>query len=1046
MDGSPCFTGVADHPDVPKLERWQMAIYRELFRKDTGLRDRWGEATKTYRYTLPQYAQMVLGERKAEGRADLQTPGTAATVYHLFGLSNISPFHRDLIGRLADESASGAGAARFEIYALNPCAEFWEDALTDRERQARARNRSARRLERDEVVRAKLSEDEIVAGALTEIPDDNKLLSMFGKPGRETIKLWCQLTDYTFEEDFRNPKAKVAPEKITLLDTIRKSVLSRIGPLPSENMADPGGVARLTPGGEDNSLRIFSAPDPRTEMEDVRAAIAERLGADKTLRPEDMAIIPADPDAALPLIRAVFAGGRDAVGNVPVLLPGADTATDSPLLRGFRDLLAPRVLAADRNAVLALLENPAVRRKAGLDADGLGGVRRFWEKAGFQEGWGSEADAGTSTAKAAVERAVLARVFDPDDEAMYESMESDLWPAREVTGLLDREVGARLIDWLARLGEALHPFRGNDGGGERSFSEWATRLRALFDGFLQAEDDDAADRRAETELRAFFAAMETWDSWSQPPERVSGEVVRTLFEDAFRDPGAARTAFLRGGVRVGGINALRGLPFRHVWVTGLAAGVFPAPGEAAPLDLRGYRRLPGESDPAARDLYALLEVIASTTDSLTLSWVRRKAAKDADVSPSRALTGLKAWVESDVIAEGSMFRFEELHAARLPSLQEPAAVARPVAWAEPPAREFLRADWSHLADFLENPALHTAKVHFGFKPYDALDFSEEERAAALFFDRRTDTDILDTVLRAELTREGDAARAFELLWKERKRGGLLPPPPYDAVEHDRLLAEITGPLSEKMTHLRKLLEENSLAFAGSLRVGPQDSSAAEPPVVSIPAFDARPLGVPVLVGGILRWFFHCLGSVGGWALMVEAGRESPAYFLQLCVAALEENKRPSILRGQGHLIVHDKEAKAADKAFALHPLPEAWEHDAVTTLHDLLLDLAAAPGFDDLPLKDIEKVRKDAGDDARIEDWGEEIEEWRRGEEENTFGGPRFWDRVLGTLQVEVPENANNLVLRRAIPYLAWKTAWKPVKKGKGKNGASEDSAAEDPA
>jgi hypothetical protein len=112
----------------------------------------------------------------------------------------------------------------------------------------------------------------------------------------------------------------------------------------------------------------------------------------------------------------------------------------------------------------------------------------------------------------------------------------------------------------------------------------------------------------------------------------------------------------------------------------------------------------------------------------------------------------------------------------------------------------------------------------------------------------------------------------------------------------------------------------------------------------------------------------------------------------------------------------------------------------------LLLDLAAAPGFDDLPLKGIEKVRKDAGDDARIEDWGEEIEEWRRGEEENTFGGPRFWDRVLGTLQVEVPENANNLVLRRAIPYLAWKTAWKPVKKGKGKNGASEDSAAEDPA
>src|SRR5690606_10757576 len=96
----------------------------------------------------------------------------------------------------------------------------------------------------------------------------------------------------------------------------------------------------------------------------------------------------------------------------------------------------------------------------------------------------------------------------------------------------------------------------------------------------------------------------------------------------------------RGGVRAGGLTALRGLPFRKVWVTGLTAA-FPAPGESAPLDLRGYRRLPGESDPAARDLYALLELITATTDTLVLS----RPALDAsgkDTQPSRALTALGA--------------------------------------------------------------------------------------------------------------------------------------------------------------------------------------------------------------------------------------------------------------------------------------------------------------------------------------------------------------------------------------------------------------------
>src|SRR5690606_28684779 len=141
-----------------------------------------------------------------------------------------------------------------------------------------------------------------------------------------------------------------------------------------------------------------------------------------------------------------------------------------------------------------------------------------------------------------------------------------------------------------------------------------------------------------------------------------------------------------------------------------------------------------------------------TTGSLTLSWVRRDAAKDAGVSPSRALTGLKAWIDADVLQPGEHegeqdgapegeLRFEALHAAPLPAPQDTRVLAHTVhavTWAEIPPRDVLDADWSEVADFLGNPAVHAAKVHFGLKPYDALDFAEEERAASLFLDRRAD--------------------------------------------------------------------------------------------------------------------------------------------------------------------------------------------------------------------------------------------------------------------------------------------------------------------
>lgn len=1004
--GRPCFEpallrGTRPHPasahlqEVRGLEAWQMEVYRGIFQEDEGLRDQWGRASGIYRYTLPQYAEKALAD-------PVSPPARDAAAFHLFGLSNISPFHRNLIGRLADREKLGEGAAHFEIYALNPCAEYWEDALTPRERRRFAPGL----IDRARIEAARPDEIEIRNAEIAEAPGENGLLTLLGKPGRETIKLWCQLTEYDFHEDFREPAGE------SLLAVVQKSVLARSPALPPE--------ARIP---QDDSLRIRSAPDARAEIELVRAEAAALLRKDPTLRPEDLAVIAADPDAVLPMLRAVFAGGKDAPGNVPVLLPGA--SAESPVLKGFRDLLGPRVAAADRNALLALLENPAVLRKAGLEAARASSVRNFLEAAGFQEGWDAatpdeETAGGGSTARDAETRAVMALALDPADPALESA---GWWPARGTAGLLERGDLAALLEWIDALREAVRPFREN---AERPFAEWSLHVRALQDRFLAADPDDPADVRAEIDLRRFGAELGQWGEWkgagerSGPEDRGDGALIRMLFEDRFREPDSGRAGFLRGGVRAGSLAALRGIPFRHVWVTGLAADTFPASGEAAPLDLRAFRRLPGESDPAARDLYALLEVMASATESLTLSWPRRDPARDAERPSSRALNGLAAWLEADILPAGTAFDIPAAAAPpRVPSAL-PDARSRAIRWAQEPPREARFVEWKDLARYLRNPADQTVTSLFQLRAYDALDPEESARAAALFVDRWKDAEFLDEALRAELHAPGFGEAAFSRLWRSRMREGQLPPPPFREIEEARLRDLIASRSAEGASLLRAYLGANGLRFAGSLRNGPQGAATARPPVLNVPAFDLSTLGIHASVGGLMPWFFQGEAPAGGWGVLMEKDREFPAYLLQLCVAALPDEAGAGPLRGQGHLFTRDKEGRVR-----IHALPAPEMERARAALRDLMEDFLAGPDFDDLRFEAIEKAARAAVKNARpVRDWRDEIEALRREEEENPFARPSFSARVLRALRTGVPEDASRKIARRLEPYLAWKAAY----------------------
>lgn len=301
-EGEDCFRGFLDkkagriaHRQVEKLEKWQKAVYHAIF-KTGGLRDTLGERTGQYAYTLPQFAEMVLAQKRP-------TPDRPDTpIYHLFGLSQISPFHRSLIRRLSDPEALPQRHSGFYIYSLNPCAVYWEDVLTPKARRKKIQEDLLQRqqflgwrqLSGDEKDRIRLDLEALQKEELHLDADENPLLSRWGGPGRENTQLWSQLTGYDFHDYF------VEPEAPTVLSTVQRAVLHRSGALPQSE--------RLR---QDSSLQILACPEIHREVETVHDSIIANLLENPGLNPEDIAIMVPDMDRYRNIIESVFTQRRE---------------------------------------------------------------------------------------------------------------------------------------------------------------------------------------------------------------------------------------------------------------------------------------------------------------------------------------------------------------------------------------------------------------------------------------------------------------------------------------------------------------------------------------------------------------------------------------------------------------------------------------------------------------------------------------------------------------------------------------------------------------
>ena len=211
--GDPTSPARDDRARLAAVERWQRALWRRIFAAGGLLEDLSRRTGKIH---------LLLGDLlvEAERGLDVRALGPAL---HLFGISYVAEsYHRmlALLGRHID----------VRIYTLNPCREFWEDLDTAGEAAARRSKKETRRLfpARREGRQPLLVVDDDPFGLGSEA--EMMALRLWGRPGRENVRLLNQLTDADFEGRFRAhraPDVGAAPPA-SLLHRLQDDILDRV--------------------------------------------------------------------------------------------------------------------------------------------------------------------------------------------------------------------------------------------------------------------------------------------------------------------------------------------------------------------------------------------------------------------------------------------------------------------------------------------------------------------------------------------------------------------------------------------------------------------------------------------------------------------------------------------------------------------------------------------------------------------------------------------------------------------------------------------------
>jgi len=598
----------ASVPDKFEEEAWQRRLWAALFDRDGCARTSWTGDSQHRWMLLPQALASISDDRLRDA---------LPPALHVFGLASPGRIFLEIFARLGR-------LTNLLVYALNPCMEFWEDVDTSAAARCSTWHHRGKRI--GQALDDREDPFELVA------PGDTRALQLWGRPGREYVRMLNELTECDFRPHFSRPIGN------SLLSRLQRDILVR----SVEGRGEHSHEVESRPA----SIRFVGTPGIQREAEIVANEIIRVVDADKQssqrrpLRFHEIAVLV--PDAAvddyLPRIETVFTSRF----GIPVEIAGPRWSHNR-IAEGINLLLKFPLGRTTRDEMLRLLTHPAIAGAGHPDIDRLSA---WCEELGVFFGTDASDLANTYVPAnlfqwdQALTRIALGVFMGSDQErGTYPSEIGPLLPLAVPQD--EMPAATRFLRTARSLLSDVREIRSR----RMPFSDWAALIDEFITTYIEAPDDDAPLAPAR-----YVEALESMGSLSTEP--VGYEVAHSFVSGLFSEMVRRQGGFRRRGVAVGSLETLRSLPFRAIFVMGLNETTFPERDRREPIDLRLARRHPGDVSRPERDRYLFLESILSARDQITFSWVERDAQTGDRLEPSTTLRELQSILREYVGEDG----------------------------------------------------------------------------------------------------------------------------------------------------------------------------------------------------------------------------------------------------------------------------------------------------------------------------------------------------------------------------------------------------------
>ena len=592
-----------------EMEATQQHLYRLIF-QEGGYRD----AIKRNWFTLPQYWGRVSPGVSPRGNRAL----------YMFGKSQLSPFHTRLIYEL------GKYLDIF-LYQVNPCSEFWEDVTTPGE----DRWRRIRSIKIDH------------GGEGDTLPyndNENPLLKLWGKTGRETIKL-LSLLEEAGSKELRFTSAWLFPEPrkggaTNTLRTLQDQILRRTT-LPESSKKIR----------QDTAIQIASCPEIFREVEAVYNSILFNLEYDDELNMTDIAIMV--PDMALygPVIQSVFS--RDPK-RISYSIIDSTAATDSIFGRGVRSILEIASGSFTRREIFDLIYNPCFLEAQGMNLDDaavwLSWADRLNIFRGFNKSDDIDPERNLYTWQQGLQRIRLGRIM--QTPSAY-SQADCLLDYKNIVPYSDMSSdNQRHADRFNRAIELLHAKTKHLHHLSASGEEWGHIIEGLISEFLAIPADRPAESYVRNALAESLEKLIAVDRLKKNRKSAWATLpfMKDYIMENLADIPSTHGSYLTSGINISALIPKRQIPFKIIYVMGMQEGPFPGSADSSTLNLTTIKRKIGDSTRPDDNRYLFLETILSAREKLYITYIRKDLQKDQDFFPNSVTGQLITYLHNHAIS------------------------------------------------------------------------------------------------------------------------------------------------------------------------------------------------------------------------------------------------------------------------------------------------------------------------------------------------------------------------------------------------------------